>query len=70
MASAQRSAYPVLLQTGTGTVDTAAISIVAITAVIFSLAARLILSSEYEANFSSAALYAASRGYAVTAITL
>jgi hypothetical protein len=51
---------------GDGTLHTTAISTVAITAVIFSLAARFMASSE----FSAAALYAPSCGYPVTEITL
>jgi hypothetical protein len=57
------------LQTGTGTLHTIAISTAAITAVIFSLVDRSMASSERDANLS-AALYAASRAYAVTVITL
>jgi hypothetical protein len=56
-------------QTGTGKLHTTAISTAAITAVIFSLVDRSMVSSERDANLS-AALYAASRAYAVTAITL
>ena len=51
------------LQTGTGTVQSAAI-----TAVIFSLVNRSMVSSQHDAN-SAAPLYAASRAYAVTVIT-
>ena len=51
------------LQTGTGTLHTTTISTTAITALIFSLAARLMASSEYDASLSGAALYAASRGH-------
>jgi hypothetical protein len=54
-----------LLQTGTGTAISTAIS----TAVIFSFVDRLMASSERDANLC-AAPYAASRGYAVTEITL
>jgi hypothetical protein len=54
------------LQTGTGKLYTTAIS-TAITAVIFSLVDRSMASSERDANFS-AALYTASRAYAVTVI--
>jgi hypothetical protein len=57
------------LQTGTGKLYTTAISTAAITAVIFSLVDRSMASSERDANFS-AALYAASRAYAVTVIAL
>jgi hypothetical protein len=57
------------LQTGSGTVQIAAISTAAITAVIFSLVDRLMASSERDANLS-AVLYAASHAYAVTVITL
>jgi hypothetical protein len=56
-------------QTGTGKLHTTAISTAAITAVIFSLVDRSMVSSERDANLS-AALYAASRAYAVTGITL
>jgi hypothetical protein len=47
---------PSLLQTETGTVHTTAISIVAITAVIFSLVDRSMTSSEHKANLSAALL--------------
>jgi hypothetical protein len=57
------------LQTGTGKLHTTAISTAAITAVIFSLVDKSMASSERDANFS-AALYAASRVYAVMVITL
>ena len=50
------------LQTGTGTAQTTAISIVASAAVIFSLVDKSMASSERDANLS-AALYAASRAY-------
>ena len=59
-----------ILQTGTGTVHRTAISTAASTAVIFSLVDRSMASSERDANLSAAALYAASRVYAVTKITL
>jgi hypothetical protein len=59
---------PRRLQTGTGTAQITAISTAAITAVIFSLVDRSMASSERDANLS-AALYAASRAYAVTVIT-
>jgi hypothetical protein len=57
------------LQTGTGTVQIAAINTAAITAVIFNLVDRSMASSERDANLS-AALYAAFHAYAVTVITL
>jgi hypothetical protein len=66
----QASRFQAQLQTGTGTLHITAISTVAITAVIFSLADRLMASSECEANFSAPLLYAAFHGYAVTEITL
>jgi hypothetical protein len=57
------------LHTGTGKLNTTAISTAAITTVIFSLVDRSMASSERDANLS-AALYAASRAYAVMGITL
>jgi hypothetical protein len=57
------------LQTGTGRAQITAISTAAITAVIFSLVDKSMASSERDANLS-ATLYAASRAYAVMAITL
>ena len=57
------------LQTGTGKLHNTAISTAAITAVIFNLVDRTMASLRTRANLS-AALYAPSRAYAVTAITL
>jgi hypothetical protein len=60
---------PRRLQTGTGKAQTTAISTAAITAVIFSLVDRSIASLRTRCQ-PQRRLYAASRAYAVTAITL
>ena len=58
MSEAKATPPARLLQTGTGTAQTTAISTAAITAVIFSLVDRSMASSGSDANLS-AALYAA-----------
>jgi hypothetical protein len=65
----KRPPQPASLQAGTGTVQSTAISTAIRTPVIFSLVDRSMASSERDANLS-AALYAASRAFAVTVITL
>jgi hypothetical protein len=60
---------PRLLQTGTGTAQTTAISTAAITAVIFSLVDRSMVSSGSDANLQRPP-YTRAGDYAVTWITL